>query len=728
MLNINHLTRFILMRITVPGYIIFTLIKPLSCYSQINIVTERLRNELINQSVNKNDVSAYIQNLQKNGSWEDIDYSNASVAYWPALSHSSRLKEICISYNQPSSIYYHDTLVRTKIKSIIDFYISSKPVSDNWWLNAIGAPINIGSALILMKTGDGFGFEQKRLVKYSDALLNYFAESIIKWPMYTTGANKVWFLRSSIYKACINENEAELRFDFLTAFDEAKIMRGSDDGIKADYSFHQHRSQLYIGGYGRSFMRDILSLGMLANGTSYSINTNQLQILTDQVLEGFQWFCHRSAFDFGAVGREISRPGATSSSAVLNFITSLKELNAPGTIELDRCYNFIRGEADFQSPGNKYFWKSEIMVHHGSDFYFSSKISSSRTTGTETVNGENLKRKYLPWGATNIMVDGNEYFNIFPVWDWSRIPGVTSYYEDVAADTNGSPRLVSESSYAGGVSDGVFGLAAYDYIYDGIEARKAWFFTPESVFCFGAGINASKNPDVITSINQCFSSGIVKGKNGIIKSVINSDLKLFKSIRWVYHNKVGYVFPSGGDITIKNINQSGSWQDINSIQSADTVTSKVFSIWINHGVSPRDSKYEYVVVPSKNVKQLEKWVRTNQLKTVLNSKDIQAVYDRNAKLFAVVFYLPGTIILEPGLTLTVDKACLLLIQSINTGRGFKVSVSDPTATIGDVNIRLTKMLSGPGSTLNPDNTTTLKMVLPTGDETGKTVSAIYNLM
>jgi len=368
------------------------------------------------------------------------------------------------------------------------------------------------------------------------------------------------------------------------------------------------------------------------------------------------------------------------------------------------------------------------MVHHGSDFYLSSRVPSLRTTGTETVNGENLKRKYLPWGATNIMVDGDEYFNIFPVWDWSRIPGVTSYLEKVTVDSFGSPRLVSKSAYAGGVSDGSFGLAAYDYNYDGIEARKAWFFTPGAMYCFGAGINASKTLDVITSVNQCFSSGIVTGKNGIIKSVINSDLKLFKSTRWVYHNKVGYIFPSGGNITLKNMNQSGSWHEINSTLPVDTVTKKVFSIWLNHGISPSDSKYEYLVVPSESIDHFEKWIRTNPLKMILNSKDIQAVFDNYAKLYAVAFYLPGTIILEPGLTVTVDNACLVLIQNVNLGRSYKISVSDPTASLKDVNIRLTKKLTGPGSKINSDNTSTLKVILPIEEERGKTVSAEYNLM
>ena len=85
-----------------------------------------------------------------------------------------------------------------KIRLALDFYIKAKPKSDNWWYNAIGAPTNLGPALILLKTGDNFGFDQKSLNYYSDSLLNYYSESAKKWPGATTGANKIWLLSSSI--------------------------------------------------------------------------------------------------------------------------------------------------------------------------------------------------------------------------------------------------------------------------------------------------------------------------------------------------------------------------------------------------------------------------------------------------------------------------------------------------------------------------------------------------
>lgn len=694
-------------------------------YSQVSIITERLRNDLINQTVNDSEISGYLNKMKSDGSWDDIDYKDQSNTNWQAATHSGRLKLICIAYNKPASIHFHVKDVKVRIRSIIDFYIAVKPKSANWWFNAIGAPINLGPALVLMKTGDSFGFEQSTLESYADELISYYTESALKWPFSTTGANKIWLLKSSIHKACVKENETVLKSNFQSAFEEAKIMDGANEGIKSDFSFYQHGKQLYCGGYGMSFMGDITSFGVLAFGTSYQMNDIQLQVLTNEILDGFQWFCQKSSFDFGAVGREISRSGAMSASSIKTFVTRLKEMNAPRSEELTNCFNFINGTADFQNPGNRYFWKSEIMVHHGPAFYLSARIPSSRTIGTEKMNGENLKRKYLPWGATNIMTDGDEYRNIFPVWDWARIPGVTSAKEVIQPDNNGGAYLISSSQYSGGVSDGVFGLAAYDYSCDGITGRKAWFFTPEAMYCFGTAINASKSIPVITNVNQCFSSGLVTLNINGIKSTIDGSEMNYSDLKWVHHNRVGYLFPAGGEITVKNMNQTGSWNDINTSQSAYPVTYKVFSSWISHGNTPSDKKYEYIVVPSIDLNQFEKWVGTNPLRMIENSKDLQAVCDKKAGIFAVAFYTPGAITLEPGLLVATDKACLILIQNVNKGKGYKISVSDPTGTLQSVTISISKKLSGAGIAINSDQTSSVRFSLPEGDYAGRSVISEY---
>lgn len=607
-------------------------------FGQIAAITERLRNELIAVNVTDSETGSLLTSLRSDGSWADIDYTSTAITNWPAATHTTRLKSICTSYNKQTSAYYHSANVKDKIRKIIEFYIAAKPKSANSWYNVIGAPINLGPALILLKTGDSFGFDQPTLISYADQLIRYYTESVVIVPYYTTGANKVWLLTSSIYKACINEDDAILTSNFRGVFEEVVIMDGIKEGIKPDYSFYQHGAQLYCGGYGMSFLGDITYYGNLCQGTTYAMSDEQLKVITDALLEGFIWLSQRAAFDFGAVGREISRSGAASSASLKTYITRLKQMNAPRADELTSAYNFITGTEDFRNPGNKFFWKSEIMVQHGPKFYLSAKIPSTRTIGTEKMNGENLKRKNLPWGATNIMIDGDEYRGLFPVWDWARIPGVTSVNESVPQDNSTNSYILSLTNFSGGVTDGRFGFAAYDYIFDGITGRKAWFFTPEGMYCLGAGIKASRSYPVITSINQCFSSGTVTMNSNGITSSFDGAEKVFPEADWVYHDRVGYFFPSGGEVVLKNANQTGTWYDINTSQSSATVTQKVFSAWINHGLNPVNGTYEYYVVPTTNLASFESWIASNTISMIANTEKVQAVREKKSGIFAVVFY------------------------------------------------------------------------------------------
>jgi len=716
---------FFRMRISLFSFLLLT--GSISCFSQISIITDRLRNDLISENVRDSVISDLMETLSADGSWNDIDYANRSRTNWLPVTHSRRLVSVCQAYNKPESIHFHNPEVKEAIRKIFSYYLFVKPVSDNWWYNAIGAPTNFGPALVLMKTDDTFGFDQATLDSLSDNLLNYYDESAKKWPGATTGANKIWLLKSSIDKACVKNNEEVLRANFASAFEEARIMPGKAEGIKADQSFWQHGPQLYNAGYGMSFMSDITYFGVLAHGTDYGMSELQVKTITDAVLDGYQWFCQKSAFDFGAAGREISRRNALSSMGLRTFAARLVAMNAPRQDELKDCISFINGESQFRIPGNRHFWKSDIMVHHGTNFYMSAKIPSKRTYGTERMNDENLKRKWLPWGATNIMIDGDEYRNIFPAWDWSRIPGVTSVIEDVPGlPVTGSAYIISSSDFAGGVSDGVFGLAAYDFSWDGISARKAYFFTPDAMYCFGTGIKAEKSNPVVTNVNQCYSSGDVTIKNKRKKSKVDNTELTSADLTWIHHDRVGYLFPSGGNITVKNMDQTGAWFDISLSNPKAPVTHKVFSVWIGHSNNPVDGKYEYIVVPSTNIVQFSKWIKKNPLRMITNTTDVQAVIDKNSGICGIAFYRPGSVTLEPGLYVGADRPCLVLFEkSKNTG-SYRVTVSDPTATQQDLKIMISKRLTGDGVTVNEDNISTVNCILPSGDEAGKSVTFEYS--
>lgn len=94
---------------------------------------------------------------------------------------------------------------------------------------------------------------------------------------------------------------------------------------------------------------------------------------------------------------------------------------------------------------NRLYYDSDYMVHHRAAYTATVRVFSNRTINSECVNTENLQGatrarriqlrprliqfsrhtlgRDLADGVTNIYMSGQEYDGVFPVWQWSRIPG-----------------------------------------------------------------------------------------------------------------------------------------------------------------------------------------------------------------------------------------------------------------------------------------------------------------
>lgn len=104
--------------------------------------------------------------------------------------------------------------------------------------------------------------------------------------------------------------------------------------------------------------------------------------------------------------------------------------------------------------GHKHFDDSDYTVHRSKDWMGTVKMSSHRVVGTELVNEDNLKGYYLGDGATYFYVRGDEYLDVFPFWDWRKIPGVTSYEDQSPVPTVRERKSNNSTFLVGGLSDG----------------------------------------------------------------------------------------------------------------------------------------------------------------------------------------------------------------------------------------------------------------------------------
>src|SRR5690606_29415317 len=181
---------------------------------------------------------------------------------------------------------------------------------------------------------------------------------------------------------------------------------------------------------------------------------------------------------------------------------------------------------------------------------------------------------------------GNEYYDIFPVWDWTKVPGITAP-QKTAIPQPAQWGTYGTSVFAGGVSNGAAGVTAFQLNNNEYSintgARKAWFMFGDEIVCLGASIKSTAAEDINTTINQCLLNGdpVVKSADG--ETVLSSDTHNLQTsnVNWIYHNKVGYVFPAQTNLNLTNKTESGNWNAINTAYSTDNVSKDVFKLWIN---------------------------------------------------------------------------------------------------------------------------------------------------
>ncbi|MDF2441096.1 MAG: chondroitin lyase, partial [Abditibacteriota bacterium] len=508
---------------------------------------------------------------------------------------------------------------------------------------------------------------------------------------------------------------------FRAIWSEIHIAGPNGEGIQVDWSFHQHGAVLYNGGYGAAFTSDCAQFIAYARGTRFAVADERLRLFENFLLDGQQWMVRGIFYDYSVIGRQIVRSNQTA-SGLLRVTNILAAAPGPRRAELANFYARLSGHANATSlTGNRHFWMSDFMTHHRPGYYTSARMFSTRTFNTDGyINSEGKKSHHVADGVTYIFRRGDEYKDIFPVWDWRRVPGITA--EQSAAPLDPA-RMQSKgkTSFVGGVSDGTYGASAMHLLREPLAARKAWFYFDDEFVCLGAGISSTSENTVLTSVNQALLSGEVR-VSGQAAALARGEHEL-PNAQWVWHDGVGYLFPRPARVHVKNEAQRGSWAEIGA--GADTPVSRdVFSVWLDHGTRPSESTYEYIVVPNSTPQTLaaRTKTRTNALEVVSNTPMLQAVRHRGAKVLQAVFHQAGTLAGGPGWTVAADHPCLLQLREV--AGGLQVTVANPENQALPLTLQIDRALQGEGSTREPAGSR-VRFELPAGAQAGSSVSRVF---
>lgn len=668
-----------------PGVANTRFISPLSVEAnEFETMMEKIRAEFAKSPSIDDALSKY---NATDGSFTDIDYSKEDRTDWEPLTHIDRVYDFVFAYTNPGNKYYESEALYEKIVAALNYWYQRNPYCDNWWYNQIAEPQRIGVLLIQMRTGKQqipADLENRTLQRMKTDGGN---------PADWTGANRTDIALHWIYRACLTADVTLLRNAINYVYNPVQYTTG--EGFQHDNCYFQHGAQLYIGGYGDEILKGVTQVAMYTRGTQYALSEARLQLLSKFMRETYYQTIRGVYMLFDVLGRGVSRPSGTSKGSASLYAERMMILDPEHAEEYAAIIERLGGRksADYGlKPLHTHYFRGDYTLHVRPGYTFDVRTVSTRTMRCEYGNGENLKTYFMSDGCTNMVIKGNEYAGIFAMWDWARIPGVT------APQMKTIPQAVSDwqtrgiSRFAGGVSDSIYGATAYSYEdkYKNINtaARKAWFFFDDEVVCLGAGITSTATVPVNTTINQCT---LVGGKatvsaNGQVSEVAMGEYAYDNNLNWAWHNNIGYVFPDGGNIFLLNQSRSGSWYDINTTASKTVMKKNVFTLGFNHGQSPKDDTYAYIVVPNKSSAAEMAAYPMDNIEILANTDSMQVVRNKKLGVWEFIFY-QGATFTHGELSVKVNKGCALLFKDIEKP-SVQFHIADPAQTQSKITVEV----------------------------------------
>lgn len=595
------------------------------------------------------------------GIWPEIDYKCFFRTNWEQVKHLTYVQQMAASYTHPECALYGNEVLFKAIDKALRAWNKYQPKSYNWWYNEISAPKFMANILALLQAG----------IKQPDPSV---LQGLMKMmessdPRKWTGANKQDIAIHHLIRGCVLKNDSIVSINVSEFFEPVKIT--DNEGIREDLSFQQHKRQLYIGGYGSVFIDNIVKVAPLFRDTRFALPKEQVQLISDFVRGTYLNVFRSHYMDFSVCGRSVSRTKTLDAGKYAFFFKKMKELDPEHAQEYeDASQRFSTGNPTIgRSDRNQMFWTSDYMLHNRKRYDISVRAVSDRTCRSESGNGENLWGTYLSEGAYNIRIKGDEYFDIFPVWEWDKIPGTTLPEGEV--ENHNDWGVYGVSKFVAGASDGTYGAFAYQMDDYGVKAKKGWFLFDNEMVCLGADIEAPQNEKALwTTVNQCHLSGDVyiipvdgtPAKRMQPQSIVSNPFK-----GYIWHNRVAYFFPEATPMQLKNKTQSGKWSKINFNQSGDEVSKPIFNLTLPHGAKPQKATYAYMVIPGIASPASLNAYNPAVVNILSNTPALQAVHHTQLDMVQAIFYEAGS--LQVGnVTLKADYPCVMLAKKIASGQ------------------------------------------------------------
>lgn len=669
------------------------------------------------------DPSDLLRLMTPEGAFSDLDYQDQNWTTWAPDVHAKRILALAQIYTCPENLHYKDRKIETAIHQLIDYFINGHFVSDNWWMNEVGIPKRFVGILFL---GDDLlsNSERKAVEKLAAGvpekprafkllkttkpgnLRNYPSQSCHMLSQVVDSVTELAAMEQNderfleAIQTYIDAVSHELCVITYAAGHSPSHLYCEEHSIKTDYSYHEHENGVLPNTYGDWFLEELNLFLRFISGTALRLSAAAERELARLLTEGFRYMRFHGVSPMSVLGRDAGSYDEPDYYKLKNKIaidgicTYLKEhgeyVENPAAIE--ECMQCVEPSCDRPHfKGTKYFWHSDFLSHNRKGYQCTVFAASKHIKRPEAALDKNRCGLFLGDGCMNIMQSGAEYNGLQPYLDWHKIPGTTvnqsveNLDPESEIDTKADPARIfgaakGNSDFTGGISDGEYGLFAFDYNRFEVQAKKTWFCLDDRIICLGAHIRTGA-AGAFTTVNQCHTSGFitVDGKPFL------EEKKEHGQVKTVLHERIGYLFlDDNKNIYLENAVKTGAWSRIDKASGPDTpISGRVFTLGMTHKPYQTNGSYAYVVLPECDAEKLESVCQAPEITVLANNEGCQAV-QAGGVLF-VVFYKAGKLVCR-DLTISVSAPCLLMLTE--KGEGYRLHATEPHRAEGVITVQL----------------------------------------
>ncbi len=729
--------------------------------------------------------SRSVSNPESTGIWDTMNKQPGRTYLWSDLqsttasdqvsTHFSRLKQMALVYATRGSALYHNEQLKQDIISALDWayanrYNENKTETGNWWDWEIGTPQLVNDTLVLMYDH----LTPSQIDQYMRAIDRFVPNPSKRTinGVTETGANLLDKSFVVALRGIIGQSSTKIT-QGRDAMGPAFLYVKTGDGFYEDGSFIQHTNIAYTGGYGAVLIGRIADMFYLLKDSSWNITDPNAMNVFRWVREGFEPLIYKGAIMDNLRGRGISRQNTndhTSGRGIVLAILRLSE-GAPAAealhikrmvkewIGTDTTFvNYFTGAGMFEMIlgknlmndasiiprgdliGHYAFPSMDRVAHYGDQFGFGISMFSPRISSFEYGNGENIKGWHTGVGMTTLYNSDLQQFsgNYWATADMYRLPGTTT-------DGSGSGTPVAWKSYMNPMS--WVGGSAIDQLYGSVgmqfsnaqntgstlQGKKSWFLFGNRVTALGTGIKSTDNRQVETivenrKLNEAGNN--VLTVNGAVQPASLGWSQKLDGVSWAHlagavpGADIGYYFPNAPSLNMKREARAGSWQQVNTGGASASVTDPYLSLAFDHGKSPTDGSYAYVLLPNQSAASTAGYAANPTVQVLAQNDDVHAIFDTEHAVLGANFWKDEqkAVSMNGAPILSSDKKASVTMKESNGE--LHIGVSDPTQlNNGEIHLEIHKPA---GSVLALDPSITVTQLAPTIKLTVRT-SATYGV-